>query len=111
MCFDAACQRAVDAAFVAAIGGPLVAATALGVWFYLLRAPPKDALESGKVFEDADTGTLFEGPEGVVPELDKNVRLCCVCWAGCVQVLSVRACVRLISSHGRGSPTCFPSFL
>lgn len=72
-CFTADCAAAADAAFAAAIILPLTAAAALGAW--ALRPPPADLLESGRVFEDEETGTLFEAPEGVGAELDKDGRL------------------------------------
>ena len=72
VCFDADCAAAVDASFAAAIAVPLLAAAAVGAW--VLRPPPKDLLDSGQVFEDPATGTLFEAPQGVSPEVDKNVR-------------------------------------
>ncbi len=45
-----------------------------GLGLYTLRPPPKELLDSGRVFEDSATGTRFEAPEGVTPERDKNVR-------------------------------------
>ncbi len=71
MCFDADCAAHADAAFAAAVAVPLLAAAAIGAW--VLRPPPPELIEKGRVFEDPATGTLFEAPEGVEPELDKDV--------------------------------------
>lgn len=77
-CFDPACAAAADAAFAAAIAVPLTAAAALAAW-WVLRRPPRELVESGRVFEDEETGTLFEVPgdaaEATAAERDKNGRL------------------------------------
>jgi hypothetical protein len=73
VCFDAECAAGADAAFLTAVSLPLVAALAVGAW--VLRPPPKELLDSGRLFEDPKTGTMFEAPEGVSPEVDKNVSL------------------------------------
>ncbi|KIZ00235.1 hypothetical protein MNEG_7727 [Monoraphidium neglectum] len=70
VCFDAECAAGADAAFLTAVSLPLVAALAVGAW--VLRPPPKELLDSGRLFEDPKTGTMFEAPEGVSPEVDKN---------------------------------------
>lgn len=68
ICFDADCAANADRAFLAALAVPLVAAAAIAAW--VLRPPPRKLVESGRVFEDPDTGTMFEAPEGVAPEVD-----------------------------------------
>lgn len=70
ICFDSQCAANADAAFLTALAIPLVAACAVGAW--VLRPPPKELMDSGRVFEDPKTGTIFEAPEGFSPELDKN---------------------------------------
>jgi len=96
VCFDQECAAGADAAFLVALAVPLLAAAALAA--YVLRPPPAHLVESGRVFEDPATGTLFEAPEGVTPEVDKNVRaLCCVSsgWLELVQMFSSRCLHRL----------------
>ncbi|KXZ50094.1 hypothetical protein GPECTOR_18g70 [Gonium pectorale] len=70
VCFNQVCQEATDRAFLIALSIPLlVGAVAAAV---VLRPPPRELTESGRVFEDPVTGTRFEAPEGVTPERDKN---------------------------------------
>ncbi|KAG2446849.1 hypothetical protein HYH02_008006 [Chlamydomonas schloesseri] len=73
VCFSQSCQEATDRAFLIALAVPLVVA-ALSL-AYILRPPPPELTESGRVFEDPATGTRFEAPEGVNPERDKNGEL------------------------------------
>ncbi|GBF97990.1 hypothetical protein Rsub_10664 [Raphidocelis subcapitata] len=73
VCFDAECAAHADRAFSVAIAAPLLAAAAALAW--VLRRPPKELLDSGRVFEDDVTGTLFEAPDGMTPEFDKNDKL------------------------------------
>eukprot|EP00198_Chlamydomonas_reinhardtii_P011867 XP_001701204.1 predicted protein [Chlamydomonas reinhardtii] len=73
VCFSQSCQEATDRAFLIALAVPLVVA-ALSI-AYVLRPPPPELTESGRVFEDPATGTRFEAPEGVNPERDKNGEL------------------------------------
>jgi hypothetical protein len=72
VCFDADCAARADASFLVAIAVPLLLAAAAGAW--ALQPPPQELRDSGRVFEDPSTGTLFEAPEGVRPEVDKDVR-------------------------------------
>ncbi|EFJ42115.1 hypothetical protein VOLCADRAFT_119533 [Volvox carteri f. nagariensis] len=73
VCFNQVCQQDADRAFLLAVAVPLLAAAA--VVSYLMRSPPAELTDSGRVFEDPSTGTRFEAPEGVVPERDKNGEL------------------------------------
>lgn len=78
VCFTPECAAEANTAFAAAIAIPLFAGLALGA--YVLRPPPKQLLDSGRLFEDPKTGTIFEAPAGASPELDKNVSCCHVLW-------------------------------
>ena len=49
----------------------MVAAVAIS--YIIFRSPPKELQESGRIFEDRTTGTVFEAPEGVQPARDKDV--------------------------------------
>ncbi|GAB4813742.1 hypothetical protein N2152v2_000788 [Parachlorella kessleri] len=59
----------MDRAFLAAVGIPL--AVLVAAVAYLTRPPPQDRLDSGELFEDSITGTVFEAPEGTQPERDR----------------------------------------
>uniref|UniRef100_A0A7S3RAD1 Uncharacterized protein n=1 Tax=Dunaliella tertiolecta TaxID=3047 RepID=A0A7S3RAD1_DUNTE len=73
LCFDAACQQQADKAFLIALVLPLVFG-GLAI-LYILRPPPKEALEKGSVFRDPKTGAFFEAPEGESPLKDQKGEL------------------------------------
>jgi hypothetical protein len=71
VCFDAACHAASDEAFAATVALPMLLAAAAAA--YVTR-PVSDSLKSsGKVFEDPDTGVVFETPKDRRPLRDKKV--------------------------------------
>jgi hypothetical protein len=42
---------------------------------FLLRPPPQESFDEGRLFEDGQTGAVFEAPEGAVPERDRRGEL------------------------------------
>ncbi|PSC75309.1 peptidase S9 [Micractinium conductrix] len=72
-CFDAACGRQKDALLIVSLVVPILAAAAVAA--YLLRPPPQSSLDEGLLFEDQETGTLFEAPPGAAPERDRRGEL------------------------------------
>jgi hypothetical protein len=66
-----ACQEEADKAFLIGVSLPVLIAA--GAITYILRSPAKELRESGRIFEDSSTGTVFEAPEGVQPARDKDV--------------------------------------
>ncbi|EIE24020.1 hypothetical protein COCSUDRAFT_5564, partial [Coccomyxa subellipsoidea C-169] len=73
MCFDAACQAAMDRAFLTATTIPLLGLA--GAVAYKYRPAAWQKSEGKQVIEDPGTGAVFEGKAGARPELDRRGQL------------------------------------
>ncbi|KAL6761927.1 hypothetical protein V8C86DRAFT_2526243 [Haematococcus lacustris] len=73
VCFNEVCQANADRAFLLAVSVPVL--VALGAVGYALRPLPKEELKEGKLFQDPDTGAVFQGSGGTLPERNQRGEL------------------------------------
>jgi len=66
------CQAEADRAFLLTLTIPMALAVAAAA--YVARPPPQELKDSGQIFEDDNTGFVFETSEKELePERDKDV--------------------------------------
>eukprot|EP00210_Caulerpa_lentillifera_P000876 g847.t1 len=67
------CQSIVDKYSMLSISLPVLLAASWVV--YLLRPIPQELIDKGEVFTDPETGVVFQGADGAIPEKDKKGEL------------------------------------
>eukprot|EP01025_Chloroclados_australasicus_P044868 TRINITY_DN4889_c0_g1_i11.p1 TRINITY_DN4889_c0_g1~~TRINITY_DN4889_c0_g1_i11.p1 ORF type:complete len:331 (+),score=48.29 TRINITY_DN4889_c0_g1_i11:41-994(+) len=73
VCFTQECQQQADQAFLIALSIPVIVAVI--VIAYALRPLDKEVEEREELFQDPETGVIFEAKEGALPERDRRGEL------------------------------------
>lgn len=72
-CFNTDCQATKDIAFVFSLILPILAFCGAAVLVFRRQTPSPDKITT--IFDDPETGTVFQGPEGVEPARDQRGEL------------------------------------